>query len=86
VLPLQLISSFNSLENKPGQIIKARIMQDVPLTGRSHIRGGAKVLGRVEMVRPRPMDGPLRSRFASKRSTLPTGPSPSARASGRWLR
>jgi len=51
VLPLQLNSSFNSLKSKPGQIVKARIMQDVPLTGRTHIRAGAKVVGHVEMVR-----------------------------------
>jgi hypothetical protein len=51
VLPLQLYSNLNSAKSKPGQIIKARIMQDVPLPQRSLIHAGAKVVGRVVTVR-----------------------------------
>jgi hypothetical protein len=51
VLPLQLSSSLNSAKSKPGQIIKARIMQDVPLPQQRRIHVGAKVAGRVVMVR-----------------------------------
>ena len=49
VLPAQLNSSLDSAKNKPGQVITARIMQDVPL-GAGKIPAGAKVIGRIVSV------------------------------------
>lgn len=50
ILPVQLNSSLRSKRAQPGQIISARVMQDVPLTARSKIRAGAKVIGHVVAV------------------------------------
>jgi hypothetical protein len=51
ILPVALNSSLNSRKVKPGQVITARVMQDVPLPG-STIHAGAKVIGRVIDVKP----------------------------------
>jgi hypothetical protein len=47
VLPVRLSSSLDSHKSKPGQIISAKLMQDVPLAGGTKIRAGARVFGRV---------------------------------------
>jgi hypothetical protein len=52
ILPVALNSSLNSRKIKPGQVITARVMQDVPLSPRSTIHAGAKVIGRVIDVKP----------------------------------
>ncbi len=49
ILPVRLDTSLNSRREKVGQVISARVMQDVPLPS-GKIRAGAKVLGRVENV------------------------------------
>ena len=51
VLPLQLNSSLNSRKSTSGQIITARIMQDVPLAG-TKIKARTKVIGHVLSVQP----------------------------------
>ena len=51
VLPARLNSSLNSRKSVTGQIVTARIMQDVPLPG-SKLHAGAKVIGRVVSVQP----------------------------------
>lgn len=51
VLPVRLNSALSSAANKPGQIITARVMQDVPLPGGT-IRAGAKVIGHIVSVTP----------------------------------
>jgi len=51
ILPVALNSSLNSRKVKPGQVITARVMQDVPLPG-STIHAGTKVFGRVIDVKP----------------------------------
>jgi hypothetical protein len=51
ILPLRL-PSLSSQKNKKGDLIKARIMQDVPLPNGEKIRAGAIVLGRVLDVTP----------------------------------
>lgn len=51
ILPVELNSSLNSKKSKAGQVITARIMQDVPLPRGSKIRAGAKVIGQVVRVR-----------------------------------
>ena len=47
ILPLRLNSSLNSRKSKPGQIITARLMQDVPLPSGARIRAGAKAIGSI---------------------------------------
>jgi hypothetical protein len=51
VLPVQLERSL-SQKSVPGQVIKAKIMQDIPLANGSKIRAGAIVLGQVVAVTP----------------------------------
>jgi hypothetical protein len=46
ILPVRL-GSLSSEKNKKGDVIKARIMQDVPLGNGSKLRAGSSVLGRV---------------------------------------
>jgi hypothetical protein len=52
IVPVALNSSLNSRKVKPGQVITARVMQDVPLSPGSTIHAGAKVIGRVIDVKP----------------------------------
>ncbi|MGA7381060.1 MAG: hypothetical protein WBX03_09425 [Terriglobales bacterium] len=52
ILPVAFNSSLNSRKLKPGQAIKARVMQDVPLSPGSKIHAGAKVIGHVINVKP----------------------------------
>ena len=52
ILPVALSSSLNSRTSKAGQVITARIMQNVPLATGSQLRVGTKVLGRVVEVSP----------------------------------
>jgi hypothetical protein len=51
VLPVRLNSSLDSIKNKPGQVITARIMQDVPLP-KGQIPAGARVVGHIARVGP----------------------------------
>jgi hypothetical protein len=50
ILPVMLNSTISSAKSKPGQIITARIMQDVPLPNGQKIRAGATVIGHVTRV------------------------------------
>jgi hypothetical protein len=50
ILPVSLNSTLSSAKCKPGQIITARVMQDVPLPNGSTIRAGAKVIGHIVSV------------------------------------
>src|SRR5579864_8982264 len=52
ILPVAVIPSLNSRKVKPGQVIAARVMQDVPLSPGSTIHSGAKVIGHVIDVKP----------------------------------
>jgi hypothetical protein len=52
IIPVELKSSLNSRKLKPGEIITARVMQDVPLSSGSVIHAGAKVVGHVVDVKP----------------------------------
>lgn len=51
IIPIRL-GSLSSEKSKPGDAIKARIMQDVPLENGSKLRAGTKVLGRIVAVTP----------------------------------
>jgi hypothetical protein len=46
ILPVRL-GSLSSEKSKKGEVIKARIMQDVPLGNGSKLRAGSSILGRV---------------------------------------
>ena len=52
ILPVQLNSSLKSNRARPGQIISARVMQDLPLPGGARIHAGARVSGEVLAVVP----------------------------------
>ena len=54
IIPIRL-GSLSSEKSKPGDAIKARIMQDVPLGNGSKLRAGAKVFGRIIAVTPSTM-------------------------------
>src|SRR5580692_10904804 len=53
ILPVALNSSLNSQKVKSGQVITARVMQDVPLSPGSTIHAGARVVGHVVSVNAR---------------------------------
>jgi hypothetical protein len=52
IIPAQLQTSISSKNTKVGQLITARVMQDVPLPGDAKIAAGATLLGKVISVRP----------------------------------
>ncbi len=47
ILPLQLNTPLNSRKAKSGQVVTARLMQDVPLPSGTKIRAGSKAIGHV---------------------------------------
>jgi len=51
-LPVRLNSTVSSATSHVGEIITARIMQNVPLPGAGTVRAGAKVIGHVVNVAP----------------------------------
>ena len=50
ILPVRLNSTLSSAKNKPGQIVTARVMQNVPLPDGQKIRAGATVIGHITSV------------------------------------
>ena len=54
IIPAMLSTSISSAKTKPGDLVSARVMQDVPLPNRMKIREGAKLTGHVTQVRPGP--------------------------------
>lgn len=52
VLPVGLETSISSRKSKPGQVITARVMQEVPLLGDAKIPAGAKLSGEVTATQP----------------------------------
>lgn len=47
ILPLRLSSSLNTKKSKAGQVVTARLMQDVPLPSGGKIRAGSKAIGLI---------------------------------------
>jgi|SRR5579872_6786115 len=47
ILPVELNSSLRSDKMHAGEVVKGRIMQDVPIEGQAKIRAGAKIIGKV---------------------------------------
>jgi hypothetical protein len=52
ILPVRLNSTLSSAKAQPGQIITARVMQNVPLPDGQKIRSGATVIGHITSVPP----------------------------------
>lgn len=52
ILPVRLNNSISPKSAKPGQIITARIMQDVPLPDRGRVRAGTRVVGHIISITP----------------------------------
>ncbi len=52
ILPARLNQSISSKNAKPGQILTARIMQDVPLPNGRKIPAGSKIAGKIISVQP----------------------------------
>jgi hypothetical protein len=50
ILPVRLNETLSSAKSQPGQIITARVMQDVPLANGGKIRAGSRVTGHVVAV------------------------------------
>ena len=50
IFPVRLNSSLSSSKSKANQVIRARIMQDVPLPGGAKITEGSQVLGTIVQV------------------------------------
>ncbi len=52
VIPVALHGSLSTKKSKVGQVVKARVMQDIPLGEGSKVRAGAYVQGKVIAVTP----------------------------------
>ncbi|HYL69110.1 MAG TPA: hypothetical protein VEX69_08085 [Candidatus Limnocylindria bacterium] len=52
ILPVRLNISLNSAKTKPGQVITARVMQDVPLESGMKVHAGSKLAGHLVDVTP----------------------------------
>lgn len=52
ILPVRLNTTLSSAKSKPGQIVAARLMQNVPLPDGRKIRAGATVIGHITSVTP----------------------------------
>jgi hypothetical protein len=57
VLPVVLRTSVSFEKCKPGQALKGKIAQDVPLPGGSKIQKGSTIEGRIVEVKPNANDG-----------------------------
>lgn len=52
VIPVALHGSLSTKKSTPGQVVKARVMQDIPLGEGDKVRAGAYVRGKVIAVTP----------------------------------
>jgi len=52
ILPVRLNLTISSAKSKPGQVVTARIMQDVPWSSEIRIKEGSKVVGNIVEVTP----------------------------------
>jgi hypothetical protein len=58
VLPVVLDSSMDARSSKPGQLLTAKIMQDVQLNHSAKLKAGTRVLGKVLAVTPASSSAP----------------------------
>jgi len=52
ILPVRLNSTISSANSRAGQVVTARVMQDVPLASGAEIKAGSKLVGHVVDVTP----------------------------------
>jgi hypothetical protein len=76
VIPVALHGSLSTTKSKPGQVVKARIMQDIPLGEGSKIRAGSYVEGKVISVTPASNGNPARITFEFDRLMTSKGATP----------
>lgn len=63
IIPVKLNSSLSSQKSKAGELISARVAQDVPLPNGMKIREGAKMMGHVIEARPSNAGSPANISF-----------------------
>jgi hypothetical protein len=63
IVPVSLNSTLSSSHSKSGQIITARVMQDVPLPNGASIHAGAKVIGQIVSVTAASRESPASLSF-----------------------
>ena len=73
ILPVALNSSLNSRKVKAGQVITARVMQDVPLSPGSTIHAGARVTGHVIDLKPANSASEAQMSFRFDTLVVPSG-------------
>ncbi|HXX43362.1 MAG TPA: hypothetical protein VEJ38_01440 [Candidatus Acidoferrales bacterium] len=73
ILPITLSSTLSSAKGRPGQVITARIAQDVPLPGGTKIHAGAKVYGQIVSVTPESSTSPASISFRFDTVETPHG-------------
>ena len=78
VLPVTLHGSLSTTKSKPGDVVKARVMQDIPLGKGSKIRAGSYVEGKVISVTPGSNGNPARITFQFNRLVTSKGSIPIA--------
>jgi hypothetical protein len=78
VIPVALHGSLSTTKSKPGQVVKARIMQDIPLGEGSKIPAGSYVEGKVISVTPASNGNPARITFEFDRLVTSKGSVPIA--------
>ena len=78
VIPAALHGSLSTTKSQPGQVVKARIMQDIPLGEGSKIRAGSYVEGKVISVTPASNGNPARITFEFDRLVTSKGAAPIA--------
>jgi len=75
-IPVALHGSLSTQRSKPGQVIKAQVMQDVPLPDGHKIRAGAYVHGKVLSVSRAASGNGARISFEFDEVDTPQGPMP----------
>jgi hypothetical protein len=76
VIPVALHGSLSTTKSKPGQVVKARVMQDIPLGEGSKIPAGSYVEGKVISVTPASNGSPARITFEFDRLVTSKGSVP----------
>jgi hypothetical protein len=76
VIPVALHGSLSTTKSKPGQVVKARVMQDIPLGEGSKIPAGSYVEGKVISVTPASNGSPAQITFEFDRLVTSKGSVP----------
>src|ERR1700676_267497 len=63
ILPVRLNATLSSTKSRKGQVISARIMQEVPVSPGVRIKEGSRVFGHIVEVTPATVGAPARASF-----------------------